>query len=502
MVAARLIREVHGRPDRDPVPLGVRIGDLVFSLAIAGNDLDTGEYPAGLRAQLEQAFRNLRALVEGGGGAMENVARVTMFVDDLADRDAIEEPWVSAFPDSADRPARKTLRAPLPAGCHVQLEALAVLGERRERFDIPGVGARDPTVRLGDWLFSSRLHGARPSGEVADGPDAQARVALDHVETLLDLGGRSWDDLQQITLFLKDSSYRDAAEGAWRERLADGRRAPRLHLMRADMPQQFLVMAELLAAFGGSSGLPVAEVFDEPNRDPRPVGFRTGEIALGRVVGTDRESGQLGRDLEEQLAFSFQNLRSFVESAGGSTDDVAHVTLFMPDLSERLAFNPHWTGTFPDAADRPPFKYMPAPLPAGELLQLQVIAVLGGRRRVLAIPGVEHRDPMPLAVHMGDWVFSSRIMGTDPETTGQPQTPARQAELALAHIRSLLAQAGARPDQVSQVTAFTTDHAFQGTVDALWRVAFPDPSRAPTLHRVTVDLPGPQVRLDFIAWVS
>lgn len=62
---------------------------------------------------------------------------------------------------------------------------------------------------------------------------------------------------------------------------------------------------------------------------------------------------------------------------------------------------------FPDEQDRPPFRYLQAPLPPGVLLQLQAYAVLGGRRQVLSIPGVAHRDPMPLAVQIGPMGFSS-----------------------------------------------------------------------------------------------
>ncbi len=108
---------------------------------------------------------------------------------------------------------------------------------------------------------------------------------------------------------------------------------------------------------------------------------------------------------------------------------------------------------------------------------------------------------MPLAVHIGNYVFSSRIMGTDPTASGAPTSPERQAELACTHVRNLLGQAGAEVADLSQVTVFVTDSAYLSTVEAAWSQAFPDHEQRPALHPVTVNLTGPQVRLEFIASV-
>ena len=65
------------------------------------------------------------------------------------------------------------------------------------------------------------------------------------------------------------------------------------------------------------------------------------------------------------------------------------------------------------------------------------------RRRVLGVPGIEHQNPIPQAVEIGGLVFSSAIFGEDPETGEIPDDPARQAELAFGHMRTMLEQAGA-----------------------------------------------------------
>ena len=51
------------------------------------------------------------------------------------------------------------------------------------------------------------------------------------------------------------------------------------------------------------------------------------------------------------------------------------------------------------------------------------------KRQVLEIPGISHAAPIPMAVKMGNLLFSSAIMGEDPETHSLPPEPERQAEL-------------------------------------------------------------------------
>ena len=132
---------------------------MLFAGGIAGIDRVTSEPAGDLKSQMSMALAHLRDLVEGAGGGLDNVVRATGYVTCAEDRDPIYDPWDALFPDPADRPAFKSLIASLPQGQLVQLDAVALIGERRRRIDIPNVPARDPTVKAGNWLFSSRCHG-------------------------------------------------------------------------------------------------------------------------------------------------------------------------------------------------------------------------------------------------------------------------------------------------------------------------------------------------------
>ncbi|MEN9803637.1 MAG: hypothetical protein RIS41_484 [Actinomycetota bacterium] len=108
-----------------PIPLASRVGPLVMSSGILGMDPTTGELREGLDGQVEQAFTNMRAIIEAAGGTLADIAKVTCFVNDRAARDSINQQWILSFPRSEQRPARHTLVQQLPPSAHVQLDFVA-----------------------------------------------------------------------------------------------------------------------------------------------------------------------------------------------------------------------------------------------------------------------------------------------------------------------------------------------------------------------------------------
>jgi 2-iminobutanoate/2-iminopropanoate deaminase len=122
------------------------------------------------------------------------------------------------------------------------------------------------------------------------------------------------------------------------------------------------------------------------------------------------------------------------------------------------------------------------------------------RRRVLGVPGIEHRNPIPQAVEIGGLVVSSAIFGEDPETGELPEDPARQTELAFRHMRTMLEQAGAGPEAVAKLTVYVQDDDHRAHVNREWLAMFPDADDRPARHTVRTDLRrGMLVQLEFIA---
>jgi 2-iminobutanoate/2-iminopropanoate deaminase len=127
---ARKGRSIHvdGIQHGAPIPFGARVGNMIFSSGILGADPATGKVPEDLESQCEFAFANMKSLVENGGGDISGIGKITVYMKDRAQRDAVNKPWLAMFPDENDRPARHAIEYDaFPPGVLVQLEIIAVV---------------------------------------------------------------------------------------------------------------------------------------------------------------------------------------------------------------------------------------------------------------------------------------------------------------------------------------------------------------------------------------
>ena len=111
----------------NPFSAAVKIGNLVFSAAVGGDDPDTHELPSDKESQIRNAFQTVRNMLEQAGGSPENIAKMTVYVEDRSIRPMVNPYWIEMFPEEDDRPVRHFLPADMPAGRHIQLEFMAVL---------------------------------------------------------------------------------------------------------------------------------------------------------------------------------------------------------------------------------------------------------------------------------------------------------------------------------------------------------------------------------------
>ena len=99
--------------------------DLVFTagqiaLTPDGDLLDDED----VATQTAQALDNLTAVLDAAGSSLEDVLKVTVFLADIEDFEAMNETYATYF-DSAP-PARSAIQAgALPAGAAVEIEAVA-----------------------------------------------------------------------------------------------------------------------------------------------------------------------------------------------------------------------------------------------------------------------------------------------------------------------------------------------------------------------------------------
>lgn len=113
--------ECHG-----PYALGVKTGNLIFTTQI-GTDV-TGEMVAGgMTEQTKALMENAKAVIEAGGGTMDDVAKVTIYIKDISLIPEMNAVYKTYFTEG-DYPARCcTQCVDMVDGCLVEMEFVAVL---------------------------------------------------------------------------------------------------------------------------------------------------------------------------------------------------------------------------------------------------------------------------------------------------------------------------------------------------------------------------------------
>ena len=87
----------------------VLYGHLVFTAGTVGQDPQTGTIVAGgVAAQVDQALKNLRAILEEAGTSLDNVLKVNAYLGDMGDFRAFNDVYTQFF-SGAPPPARTTV---------------------------------------------------------------------------------------------------------------------------------------------------------------------------------------------------------------------------------------------------------------------------------------------------------------------------------------------------------------------------------------------------------
>jgi len=106
-----------------PYSQGYIAGNFVFTSGQIPVDPATGTVPEGISAQAEQSCKNVAAILEAAGSAMEKVIKTTCFLADMADFAAFNEVYARYF---TEKPARSCVAVKtLPKNVLCEIEAVA-----------------------------------------------------------------------------------------------------------------------------------------------------------------------------------------------------------------------------------------------------------------------------------------------------------------------------------------------------------------------------------------
>jgi 2-iminobutanoate/2-iminopropanoate deaminase len=213
-------------------------------------------------------------------------------------------------------------------------------------------------------------------------------------------------------------------------------------------------------------------------------------VFTSSVPGVDLTNGKTPSDAESQFAIAFQNLRDLLRKAGAGPDSIGLITVYTPGREGRAFINKPWLEMFPDDENRPARKTNHAPLPNGLEVQLQAIAVLNAERQSIGVPGLKHKDPLPMGARLGSYVFSSVFAPEDPATGKPVEGALAQIKRAFDNGALFMEQAGGSEDDINHYWVFMKDFQWQPAMVEEWVRRWPTFGDRPARKTLPYELPA------------
>jgi 2-iminobutanoate/2-iminopropanoate deaminase len=99
-------------------------------------------------------------------------------------------------------------------------------------------------------------------------------------------------------------------------------------------------------------------------------------VYTSAIIGSDRETGEMPVSVENEVANLFHYIREIMELAGGTTDDIVHLSVSVTDREYKKIVNVEWLKMFPNEDDRPARHTSVKNLREGLRVQIEMTAVL------------------------------------------------------------------------------------------------------------------------------
>jgi len=343
-----------------------------------------------------------------------------------------------------------------------------------EVYDEDPTALRPLGLRVGDLIYGSGFSGLDFAAGASSGDlGGQLLGALAKVRMLVERAGAGMDDIARIVCYLQTPVHREYLEAQWASAFPDAARRPEFEVLSAELFDGEVCRLDTLAVVGRGAGAGTnlerfQQLYACGDANPLPAAVRLGPLIFAPALSAaDPCSGRLNSSRrEDQIRAALQNMDRMLEAAGIGRGQVARVAFYMRDVVDRDDLHRVWQEWYPDPEDRPPHIYLPVPLPPGCEVLVQVLAVAQGDRRVLAVEGIRHGDPMSMGASTGALVTSSRVMAGPAGGGGGVEEWTRAC---FDNIEKLIGQEGANWPDVNQLTAYLSDPHYSASVLQEWQ---------------------------------
>ncbi len=344
----------------------------------------TGKLVAGgIKEQAEQCFKNIKAIVDSIDHVMSDIVRITVFVKNIKDIDAVDEVYKSYFPTYV--PSRTTVAvAALPMDALVQVEALVSHGEGTipnapqagDLIKLTNNTANAPTSSLSTQTVSfshyNNLSAQLPidpkTGRlVAGGVKEQAGQCLKNIKAILESIDVPFDDIVKINIFLKDLSDIDAVNEVYTTFFPDSAIAravayvpARTTVAASALPMDALVQIEAVVSHGDGTPPQAVEdrhgivIWANNTEDAPKSSLSTQTVAfshynhLSAQLPLDPKTGEIvAGGIKEQAEQCLKNIKAIVESIDHVMEDVVKVNIFVKNIEDIDAVDKAYKTFFP-----------------------------------------------------------------------------------------------------------------------------------------------------------
>lgn len=335
-------------------------------------DPKTGEMVSGgVKEQAEQCLENIKAIVESIHHVMDDVVKITIFLKNISDIDAVDAVYVPFF--NNDLPTRTIVAvAALPMhDALVQIEALISNGEGtapQDPCDLIKVsrntenapkGLASQTVAFSHYNnLSAQLPIVAKTGQlVTGGIKEQTGQCLSNIKAILDSIDHGMEDVVKTTVFLKNMSDIEAVNAVCAQFFPDYVPA-RTTVNVSALPMNALVQIDTVVSHGDGTPPQLAEdsrllVIEASNTDNAPTAPYSHTVAFSHY---NHISGQLPLDpktgdvvaggIKEQTSQCLKNIKAIIESVDHVMDDVVKINIQLKNTSDIDAVNAVYTTFF------------------------------------------------------------------------------------------------------------------------------------------------------------
>ena len=369
----------------------------------------SGELVAGgINEQAAQCFKNIKAVVESIKHVMSDVVRITIFVTNIKDADAVSIIYKSFFPTYV--PALTVVAADaLPMGALVQIEALLSNSEGtipnapqagdlikliNNTVNAPICFLSSQTVAFSHYNNLSAQLPINPiTGRVVEGGiKEQTKQCLKNIKAIVDSIDVPFDDIVKMSVFLANLSDLEAVNEVYATFFPDSAIArtidyvpARTVIVASGLPMGALVQIEAVVSHG--DGTPPQAVEDrhgliiEPhnmdNAPKCPLSTQTVAFShynhLSAQLPIDPKTGKLvSGGVKEQAEQCLKNIKAIIESIEHAMGDVVKVNIALKNIADISAVDSVYTTFFPGGIPARRIIGVSA-LPKDALIQIEVV---------------------------------------------------------------------------------------------------------------------------------